>query len=133
MSNEVRSYKIKKILVVEDEPAICELCRRVLTTEGFEVDIAVDGKIAQDMLEEKDYELCLIDVRTPVMNGEQLYQVIVGKNEKLAEGVIFTTGAMDDEYTKHFLGVAGKPFLPKPFGPEELKSIVRETLRQVAR
>jgi DNA-binding response OmpR family regulator len=75
------SYKIKKILVVEDEPDICELCRRVLTTEGFEIDIAVDGKLAQDMLEEKDYELCLIDVRTPVMNGEQLYQVIVEKYE----------------------------------------------------
>ena len=43
----------KRILVVEDEPAICDVCRRVLTSEGFEVDIAVNGKIAQDMLQEK--------------------------------------------------------------------------------
>lgn len=85
------------------------------------------------MLEEKDYELCLIDARTPVMNGTQLYQVIVGKHEKLAKGVMFTTGDMVDGYTKHFLEVTGRPFLPKPFTPDELKTIVRETLRQIAR
>jgi len=119
-------------LVVEDEPAICEVCRRVLTTEGFEIDIATDGKRAQDMLDKKEYELCLIDIRTPVMNGKQLYQIIVGKHQKLAEGVIFTNGDTADDYIKHFLEVAGRPFLFKPFTPDELKAIVRETLRQIA-
>jgi len=85
------------------------------------------------MLDEKDYELCLIDIRTPVMNGEQLYQVIVEKHQKLVGGVIFTTGDMADEYTKHFLEVAGRPFLPKPFTPDELKTMVRETLGQITR
>lgn len=67
------------------------------------------------------------------MNGKQLYQVIVEKHQKLVGGVIFTTGDMLDEYIKHFLEVAGRPFLPKPFTPDELKTIVRETLRQIAR
>lgn len=40
----------KGILVVEEEPAIYELCRKVLTDEGFEVDIAVNGKVAQGMI-----------------------------------------------------------------------------------
>jgi DNA-binding response OmpR family regulator len=84
------------------------------------------------MLEEKDYELCLIEVDIPIMNGKQLYQVIVGKHQKLAEGVIFTTGRMAYEHTKHFLEVAGRPFLSKPFTPDELKAVVRETLRQKA-
>jgi DNA-binding response OmpR family regulator len=84
------------------------------------------------MLDEKDYELCLIDIRTPVMNGEQLYQVIVEKHQKLVGGVIFTTGNMADEYTEHFLEVAGRPFLLKPFTLDELRTIVRETLRQIA-
>jgi CheY-like chemotaxis protein len=128
-----RSYKIKRILVVEDEPAISELCRRVLTNEGLEIDIAVDGKLAQGMLDEKDYELCLIDIRTPIMNGKQLYQVIVEKHKKLVGGVIFTTADTMDEDIKHFLEVAGRPFLPKPFTPDELKTIVQETLRQIAK
>jgi DNA-binding response OmpR family regulator len=120
-------------LVVEDEPVICDLCRRVLTNEGFEIDTAGDGKLALDLLKEKDYELCLIDIRTPVMNGKELYNVIVGKYQKLAKGVIFTTGDTTDDNTRYFLEVGGRPFLPKPFTPDELKTVVRQTLRQIAR
>lgn len=122
---------LKRILVVEDEPAICQVCRRVLTGEGFEVGIAVNGNVAQDMLGEKDYDLCLIDIKTPVMNGKQLYQVIIGKHPKLANGVIFTTGDVMDGYTQRFLELAGRPFLLKPFTPDELKAIAKEALRRM--
>lgn len=122
---------VKRILIVEDEPAICQVCRRALTNEGFEVDIAVNGDVAQDMLGEKDYDLCLIDIRIPVMNGKQLYQVILEKHPKLVKGTIFATGNMMDEYIKRFLELARRPFLLKPFTPDELKTIARETLREV--
>ena len=125
------SVGLKKILVVEDEPAIGEVCLRVLTSEGFEVDIAVNGEIALDMLDEKNYGLCLIDIRTPVMNGKQLYQVIIRKHPKLAGGVIFTTGDVLDGYTQRFLELVGRPFLSKPFTPDELMTIIRETLSQI--
>ncbi len=74
------SAGVKRILVVEDEPGISEVCQRVLTSEGFEVDIAVNGAVAQDMLVKKDYDLYLIDIRTPLMNGKQLYQCIQEKH-----------------------------------------------------
>ena len=122
---------VKRIPIVEDEPAICQVCRRALTNEGFEVDIAVNGDVAQDMLGEKDYDLCLIDIRMPVMNGKQLYQVILEKHPKLVKGTIFATGNMMDEYIKRFLELARRPFLLKPFTPDELKTIARETLREV--
>jgi len=121
----------KRILVVEDEPAICDVCRRVLTSEGFEVDIAVNGEIAQDMLGKKDYDLCLIDIRTPVMNGKELYQCIQEKHPQLAGRVIFTTGDVVAGDTQSFLEQTGRPFLPKPFVPDELKAIMRETLKEV--
>lgn len=54
-----------RMLVVEDEPSTSQVCLIVLTSEGFEVNTAVDGKIAQDILEKKQYDLCLIDIRTP--------------------------------------------------------------------
>jgi DNA-binding response OmpR family regulator len=121
----------KKILLVDDEPAIGEVCQRVLTSAGFEVEIAVNGDMAQDRLKEKDYDLCLIDIRTPVMNGKQLYQVIVNKYPKLTNGVLFTTGDVLDGDTQRFLELASRPFLPKPFTPDELVTLVRETLRQI--
>ena len=121
----------KKILVVEDEPSISQVCLRTLTAEGFEVDTAIDGEMAQDMLGGKDYALCLIDIRTPVMNGKQLYQYMKEKYPKLTNRVIFTTGDVLGGDTQSFLEQIGRPFLPKPFTPEELKTIIRETLRQI--
>ncbi len=121
----------KRILVVEDEPAISQVCLRVLSGEGFEVDIAGNGDIAQDMLGERDYALCLVDIRTPVMNGKQLYQHMIEKHPELANRVIFSTGDVMDGYTQRFLELAGRPFLAKPFTPAELTTAVRETLRQI--
>ena len=125
------SASVRRILVVEDEPSISQVCLRALTSEGLEVDIAVHGASAQNMLVEKDYDLCLIDIRTPVMNGKQLYQWVNEKHPKLLNGVIFTTGDLISGDIESFLEQAGRPFLPKPFTPDELKTIVRETLRQI--
>lgn len=121
----------KRILMVEDEPAIGELCNRILTSEGFELDIAVNGAVAQDMLRGEKYDLCLIDIMTPVMNGKELYQYVSERYPKLANRVIFTTGDVADGDTMTFLEQTGRPCLLKPFTPDELKTIVRETLRQL--
>lgn len=125
------SASVKRVLVVEDEPSISQVCLRVLTSEGLEVDIAVNGASAQNMLGEKDYDLCLIDIRTPIMNGKQFYQWVNEKHPKLLNGVIFTTGDLISGDIESFLEQTGRPFLPKPFTPDELKTIVRETLRQI--
>jgi DNA-binding response OmpR family regulator len=122
---------VGRILVVEDEPAISQICQRVLAKEGFEVDSAINGEVAQDMLRKKDYDLILIDVRTPVMNGKEFYQYISKKCGKLVDRVVFTTGDVIGGDTKKFIKRSGRPFLPKPFTPDELKTIVRETLRQI--
>ena len=126
------SSSVKTILVVEDEPAISGLCLRVLLPgEGYKVDVAVNGRVAQDMIEEKQYDLCLIDIRTPKMNGQELYQWLEKKYPQLTSRVIFTTGDVTGGDTKSFLEQAGRPFLPKPFTPAELKAIVQEALKQI--
>ncbi len=98
----------KRIPVVEDEPSISQVCLRVLTGEGFEVDVADDGDIDQNMLGKRDYALCMVDTRTPAMNGKQLYQHMLEEHPELA----------------------GRPFLAKPFTPTEPKNIVNKVLRQ---
>ena len=125
------SVGAKRILVVEDEPAISTVCRRVLTTEGLEVDIAVNGEVAQDMVEEKQYDLFLIDIRLSAINGKELYQWLKEKHPQLTSRVIFTTGDVMSGDTITFLEQTGRLFLPKPFTPDELKAIMRETLKEV--
>lgn len=118
----------KRILVVEDEPAICQVCLRTLTAQGFEVDIAVNGAIAGKMLGQKDYDLCLIDLRTPIMNGKQLYQLILDEHPEVAGKVIFTTGDVLGDKLESLLGDSEVPYLPKPFTPDELIKAVKEAL-----
>lgn len=125
------SAGIKKILVVEDEPVITQICWRTLTGEGFEVDIAANGKVAQGMLGEKDYSLILIDIRTPLVNGKQLYQFITEGYPGLVNRLIFTSGDVVSGDNKSFLERTSRPLLPKPFTPDELKKTVIETLRQI--
>ena len=121
----------KRILVVEDEPSIGNMCRRVLAKEGYQVDIAVNGRVAQDMIEEKEYNLCLLDVRMPKMSGTELYQWLEKKYPQLTSRVIFTTGSVMGGDTITFVEQTGRPFLPKPFTPNELKAIVQEALKQI--
>jgi DNA-binding response OmpR family regulator len=105
------------------------MCQRVLTREGFEVEIAVNGTLAQDMIEKKQYHICLIDIRTPKMSGTELYQWLQKKYSQVANHVIFTTGSLIDEETMAFIEQSGRPFLSKPFTPNELTAIVKEALR----
>jgi len=121
----------KRILLVEDEPAICALCQRVLTDEGFEVDVAANGRVAQEMITNKQYDLFLFDIRTPEMSGIELYQWLEKNHSQLASRVIFSTGSVIGQDTTGFIEKTGKPFLPKPFTPDELKTIVTETLKEV--
>jgi len=123
----------KRVLVVEDEPAISGVCQRVLTREGFQVDIAANGRVAQDMIEEKQYDLCLIDIRTPKMNGQELFQWIQKRYPQLSGRVIFTTGDIMSGDTEVFINQTGRPFLPKPFTAEELKEIFTETLKRLTK
>ena len=123
--------RTQRILVVEDEPAIGQVCLRVLTAAGFEVDIAENGRVAQDMVGKRQYGLCLIDIRTPAMNGKELYQWLQEKHPQLADRVIFTTGDVAGADTGSFLEQAGRPLLPKPFTPEGLRVILIETLKEI--
>ena len=116
---------------MEDEPVICELCRRVRPGEGFEVDIGVDGKVAQDMIDEQQYHLYLFDIKLPLMDGKELYQWLQEKRLQEISRVIFTTGAVLGKDTMIFIEHTGRPYLPKPFTPDELKTIVRETLEKI--
>ena len=93
----------KRFLVIEDEPAISKICKRVITGEGFRVDTAVSGKTAKAMLNKNDYALLLIDIKTPGMSGKDLYEYLEEKHPEMVNRVILTTGAVICEEIKSFL------------------------------
>ena len=121
----------RRALVVEDEPVISQICRRMLMAEGFDVDIAMNGLIAKKMVNDKSYDLCLTDIRTPAMDGTQLYQYLEQEHAELARRVIFTTGDVMSGSVAQFIEGTKRPFLPKPFTPNELKQVIRDTLAEI--
>jgi len=118
----------KTILVVEDEPVIAQVCSRTLSTEGFQVEVAVNGQVALDILDQKEYDLCLVDIRTPSMSGIELYEHLEKEHPKMASRIIFSTGDVLSGNTKAFLEKTNRPYLPKPFTPDELRAIVKTAL-----
>ena len=117
-----------RILVVEDEPVIAKVCTRTLSAEGFQVEIVDNGKAALKVLKEKEFDLCLIDIRTPEMNGTELYHHLEEKYPEMTSRIIFTTGDVLNANIKAFLEKANRPYLTKPFTPDELRAVVRTAL-----
>jgi len=118
----------KSILVVEDEPVIAMVCTKTLSAEGFQVEVAANGKIALDILSQREYDLCLVDIRTPAMNGFELYEHLEKEHPEMAKRVVFSTGDVLSGNTKVFLERTNRPYLPKPFTPDELRTIVKTAL-----
>ncbi len=121
----------KRILIVDDEPAICQLCVRVLRMQKFDVDVASDGNAAQRMMQVGQYDVCLIDMKVPSLNGKDLYYWMAEKLPHLSSGIIFTSGDTVSKETRGFLEAVGRPFLAKPFAPGELRAVVAETLANI--
>jgi len=120
-----------RALVVEDEAVISRLCQRILIAEGFDVDIATNGLIGKKMADDSCYDLCVTDIRTPDMNGIQLYEYLEQEHPELARRVIFTTGDVMSGYIAQFLEGTKRPFLPKPFTLDELKQVIRDALAEI--
>ena len=121
----------KRILIVDDETAICQFCQRVLTKEGFEVDTAYDGLAAQSIISEREYDLYLVDIKMPLMNGKELYAWLQETYPSNADRVVFITGSAIGPDTQTFLQSSGRQVLPKPFTTEELKTRITQTLKAV--
>ena len=98
-----------RILVVDDQPIICELIAELLRTDGHEVQTAGNGGSALDEFRERNFDLCIVDLAMPGMSGEQLADMI--KKLSPSTPVILLTGfgQKTDRYTPNIDLVLGKP------------------------
>lgn len=115
-----------KILIVEDEKAILELMRMNLERVGYQCDCASDGKQGADLLSEYDYDLVLLDIMLPEIDGYELLAYI----EPLNIPVIFVTakGSVKDKVKGLHMGA--DDYLVKPFSIDELIARVESVLRR---
>ena len=110
----------KRVLVVEDEAVIGRVCRKVLTDRGFTVDVVPNGVMAINNLNYQNYNLCILDMRMPGIDGLELYRYLYKNYRKLSRNVVFTTGDITDSHISGFLKRPERVCLQKPFTAQEL-------------
>ena len=119
---EPAAIKKGKILVVDDEPGVRALLKKVLTQSGHSVDTIGDASKAIDKLDAGvSYDVILTDIRMPVMSGTELYSYILKKMPKMKNRIIFITGDVMGADIKVFLTQNNLPYLAKPFDIKLLK------------
>lgn len=125
---ERRNDTGKRVLVVEDEPVIGRVCKKLLADDGFSVDVAASGNIAQDMLNKQVFNLCIFDIRTPGINGMDLYRYLQKEQPELSMNVIFMSGDALSRNVAAFLVETKRPFLAKPFTINDLRTTVQKVI-----
>ena len=118
----------KRILIVEDEPIIGRLCRRVLTAEGFNVDVVDNGLTAKENTCGTHYDVCVSDIRLPGITGMHLLEHWQKSNHKLADNLIFMTEDTLSNNIQDLLNRSGRPCILKPFTTEELIQAVKDVI-----
>jgi two-component system KDP operon response regulator KdpE len=115
-----------KVLIVDDEPPIRKLLRMGLSTQGYEILDATNGKTALALLEEKP-DLIILDLGLPDMQGLDLLATIRARNESVPIVVLSSRG--DESVKVRALDLGADDYLTKPFGMEELLARMRAALR----
>lgn len=117
--------QIKNLLVLEDEAVIGSICCRVLAQEGYNVVLSNDGNKAAELLGEYDFDLFLLDVKTPGITGLELYEIICRNSPHLSSKVIFMTAYSFTKNIPESVNGTGCQLLEKPFTADELIRAVR--------
>ncbi|MFT5057288.1 MAG: two-component system alkaline phosphatase synthesis response regulator PhoP [Planctomycetota bacterium] len=116
------------ILVVDDEEALAAGIAENLEAEGYEVSMVGDGLTALDLLRSKHYDLVLLDVMMPGMDGYGVCKTLRSEGNQVP--VLFLTAKGTAEDRIHGLELGGDDYLPKPFALRELLLRVSVILRR---
>ena len=121
---------MSKILIVEDEIAIAELEKDYLELSGFEVEVANDGKAGLDKALKEDYDLFILDLMLPGVDGFEICRQI--RSEKNTP-IIMVSAKKDDIDKIRGLGLGADDYMTKPFSPSELVARVKAHLTRYER
>ena len=118
--------EMNRILIAEDDASIANLIRTVLVDAGYRCTWAPDGEQAADLLEKESFDLALLDIMLPGVNGYDLLEYC----KSLEVPVIFLTALGGVEDRVRGLRRGAEDYLPKPFALPELLARVETVLRR---
>ena len=117
-----------RILVVEDDPDVGDAILQRLRRDGYAVDWFSDGKQADEVLQYQSYEVIVLDIGLPKMNGFEVLRALRGRGDLTP--VLMLTARSDIEDRVTALDVGADDYLPKPFDFREFDARCRALLRR---
>ena len=117
-----------RLLIVEDEVRLADTLRQLLYRQGYTADVCHDGVSGLDNALTGIYDLVVLDVMLPGMNGFQVAQKLRSANVSTPVLMLTAKSSLDDRV--HGLDCGADYYLTKPFEPEELLACVRTLLRR---
>jgi DNA-binding NtrC family response regulator len=120
----------KRIIIVEDERNVRMMYRAALETEGFDVTEAESGAIAVEKFAQATFDVAVLDLRMPEMDGLELLEVMRDKNIKTPAVIITAYGDVPNAVKAMKLGAID--FLAKPVTPEQLRTLLNEVIERHA-
>jgi CheY-like chemotaxis protein len=115
---------MKKLLVVDDDPDICQLLKAVLEAYHFTVDIATNGQEALEHVRAAVPDGIFLDLRMPVMDGWATLDIL--RREYPGVTVIVITASRTGDVVRHVRALGARGCVLKPFDPHELRATLRE-------
>jgi len=119
-----------EILVIDDEVAVNNNIRKILSKKGFNVDQAVTKSEAFEKIEENAYALVLLDLKIPEVNGLELLKAI--RDQRPDTMVIIITGYASIETAVESSRLGAVDYIPKPFTPDEIRNATEKAFRLAA-
>jgi len=116
------------ILVVDDERGIREGCRRILMSEGFSADVAVNGEEGLKLAKAKPFDLILVDLMMPVMSGLEMMEQVRQHDPEII--MIVITGFATIETAVEAMKHGAYDYIPKPFTPDQVLAVVNRGLEK---
>ena len=117
-----------KILIVEDEVLLADSLKTALEQKGFTVETAYDGETGKEYAELGVYDLLILDVMMPKLNGFDLARQV--RRSRCATPILMLTAKSELEDRIEGLNAGADYYLTKPFEPEELLACIRSLLRR---
>ena len=126
--SELRETKMlkKKILIVDDEPTVQHLLKNLLEKEGFELSVAANGREGLAVLREQHFDLIILDILMPVMDGFEFYKEV--KLNPALEYIPILVLTIRKKMEDSFMALGADAFLGKPLDSARLLSEIRMIL-----
>ncbi|NPA11783.1 MAG: response regulator transcription factor [Epsilonproteobacteria bacterium] len=116
------------VLLVEDDTQLAKIVKRILEHKDFKVDLCEDGKEAIELIKQNDYDLYLIDINIPYINGIELVKYIKEQNKK--GFIIMITASVEEENFQKAYEYGCDDYIKKPFHATELEVRIKHLLKE---